>query len=111
LFKLIGLRVSQHTGLGGFLTGSRLRNRHCSAPDAAPTRKPRSTPQEPQQRGCHDRNHDARNDREVEVESIPNDMNVARQPTERNAREPVPSEAGKNAQSANDNQESVHGAQ
>lgn len=38
-------------------------------------------------------------------------MDVARQPTERNAHEPVPSEAGKNAQYADSDQESVHGAQ
>jgi hypothetical protein len=41
--------------------------------------EPRSTPQEPQQRGYHDRNHDARNAREVEIESVADDMNVARQ--------------------------------
>ena len=64
-------------------------------------RTPRSTPQEPQQRGYHSRNHDARDDREVEIESIVNDMNVAWQPAERDAREPMPSEADKNAKDAN----------
>jgi hypothetical protein len=38
-------------------------------------------------------------------------MNVARQPAERDAREPVPPQAGKNAQYANNDQETVHGAQ
>ena len=38
-------------------------------------------------------------------------MNVARQPAERDAREPMPCEAGKNAKNANDDQETVHGAQ
>jgi hypothetical protein len=73
--------------------------------------EPRSTPQEPQQRGYHDRNHDARDDRDLEVESAADDMNVGRQPAERDAREPVPSEAGKKAQYAKNDQETVHGAQ
>lgn len=64
-------------------------------------RTPRLTPQEPQQRGYHSRNDDARDDREVEIESMVNDMNVAWQPAERNAREPMPSEADKNAKNAN----------
>ena len=38
-------------------------------------------------------------------------MNVAGQPAERDAREPMPSEAGKNAKGANDDEETVHGAQ
>jgi hypothetical protein len=59
-------------------------------------------PQEPQQRGYHSRNHDARGEREVEIESIASDMNVARQPAKRDAHEPMPSEAGKNAKNAND---------
>jgi hypothetical protein len=73
--------------------------------------EPRSAPQEPQQRGYHDRNYDASDDREVEIESVADDMNVARQPAERDARKPVPSEAGKNAQYAKNDQETIHGVQ
>jgi hypothetical protein len=95
----------------GFPTDSSLYNwRDCvfrSCSDA----EPRLTPQEPQQREYHDRNHDARDDREVKVESVPDYMDVARQPAEREAREPAPTEAGKDAQHANNDEETVHGVQ
>ncbi|WP_425199425.1 hypothetical protein [Paraburkholderia tuberum] len=92
--------------VGGFATDLRLQIVTIVCSDA----EPRSTPQEPQQHGYHNRNHDARDDREVKVESTADDMDVAGQSAERDAREPVPSEAGKNAQCANNDQETVHGA-